>query len=119
MRQLDQQRLAKLVGEFVDSCGLDPPLYVIAIGLNGSVSVSRHSNRDVEQVCGHNVARMTAPITVAVIGSDGSGRSARIEMIEATRERDAVIGAQFRESIIVPKENNDRSKPKHAGITCR
>ena len=49
----DQQRFAKLVSEFIDGCGFDPPLYVIAIGSNGAVSVSQHRNSDVKQICGH------------------------------------------------------------------
>jgi hypothetical protein len=39
----DQQRLAALISEFIDGCGFDPPLHVIAIGSNGSISVSRQT----------------------------------------------------------------------------
>jgi hypothetical protein len=51
----DQQRFAKLVSEFINSCGLDPPLYVIAIGANGAVSVSRQSGSGLAEVCRHKV----------------------------------------------------------------
>jgi hypothetical protein len=82
MTSHDQQRLAKLVSEFIDSCGFEPPLYAIAIGSNGSVHVSRHTDSGVEQVCSHNVGPgMVSPITVAVVSEkDGRGRSARIEI---------------------------------------
>ena len=45
----DQQRLGKLVSEFIDGCGFEPPLYLVAIGSNGSVS--RYTHRGVKQVC--------------------------------------------------------------------
>jgi hypothetical protein len=82
----DQQRFAKLVSEFIDGCGFDPPLYVLAIGANGSVSVSRHTDSDVRQVCAHKVGPgMVSPITIAVVSEDGRGSSAKIEIIEAAR----------------------------------
>ena len=31
MHRHDQQRLAKLVSEFIDGCGSEPPIYLIAI----------------------------------------------------------------------------------------
>ena len=85
MSQHDQKRLAALVSEFIDSCGFEPPLYVIAISSNGSVAVSRHTDSDIEQVCSHSVGPgMVSPITVAVVSEkDGRGRSAKIEIIEA------------------------------------
>jgi hypothetical protein len=86
MSQHDQQRFAKLVSEFIDSCGFEPPLYVIAISSNGSVAVSRHTDSDVELICSHTVGPgMVSPITVAVVAEDGRGRSAKIEIIEAAR----------------------------------
>jgi hypothetical protein len=42
-----RQRFARLVAEFIDGCGFDPPLYVLAIGANGSISVARHSDAGV------------------------------------------------------------------------
>jgi hypothetical protein len=53
MSPQDQQRFAKFVSDFIDGCGIEPPLYVLAIGSNGAVSVSRHSRSDVKQICGH------------------------------------------------------------------
>ena len=50
----DQQRFAKLISEFISGCGLESPLYVIAIGSNGSVSVSRQSGSGLAEVCRHN-----------------------------------------------------------------
>ena len=87
MTSHDQQRIAKLVSEFVDSCGFEPPFYVIAIGSNGSVSVSRHSDSDVELICSHNAGPgMVSPITVAVVSEkDGRGRSAKIEIVAPGR----------------------------------
>jgi hypothetical protein len=77
----DQQRFAKLVSEFIDGCGFEPPLYVIAIGANGSVSVSRHTDSDVEVICSHTVGPgLVSPITLAVVAADGRGKSARIEI---------------------------------------
>ena len=86
MLRKDQKRLAALVSEFVDGCGFESSLYLIAIGSNGSVAVSRHSDSDVKQVCSHNVGPgITAPVIVAVVAEDGSGaRSVKIE-IEAAR----------------------------------
>jgi hypothetical protein len=87
MQIADWALLISIIGDFIDDCGFEPPLYVIAIGSNGSVSVSRHSDCDVEQVCGHNVGPgMVSPISVTIIGSDGTGKSALIE-IEAARGR--------------------------------
>ncbi|KRR14541.1 hypothetical protein [Bradyrhizobium valentinum] len=78
----DQQRLADVVTSFIEGCGLYPPLYVIAIGSNGAVSVSLHTRREVKQVCGHQPGRMDAPITVTVVqAEDGRGSSARIEFV--------------------------------------
>lgn len=83
----DQRRFAKLVAEFIEGCGLWPPFHVIAIGSNGSVSVSLHTRGAVKHICGHNPSRMASPIVVTVVGEYGSGTSARIEIIEAARER--------------------------------
>jgi hypothetical protein len=78
----DQQRLAKLVSEFVEGCGFDPPLYVIAIGANGFVAVSRHSDFGVEHCCSRIMeAGLVAPIVVTVVTEDGRGKSARIEIV--------------------------------------
>ena len=80
----DQQRFAKLISDFVEGCGFERPLYVIAIGSNGSVSVSRHTDSDVELICSHTVGPgMVSPITLAVVAADGRGKSARIEIVAA------------------------------------
>jgi hypothetical protein len=43
MRRHDQQRFARLVSEFIESSGIAPPLYLIAVSnSNGTVIVSRH-----------------------------------------------------------------------------
>ncbi|MBT1512151.1 hypothetical protein KIP88_16740 [Bradyrhizobium sp. SRL28] len=52
-----QQRFAEFVSEFIDGSGIEPPLYVIAIGSNGAVSVSRHANSDVKQRVGKGAQR--------------------------------------------------------------
>ena len=68
--------------------GITPPLYLIAIGSNGSVAVLRHTDSDIKEVCNHNVGRrMTSPIGVTVVAEDVRGKSAKIEMIEAARGR--------------------------------
>jgi len=46
-------------------------------------SVSRHTKRDVKQICGHEASRMAAPIIVTVVDQDGHGRSAKIEIVAA------------------------------------
>jgi hypothetical protein len=85
MHRHDQQRFAKLVSKFIDSCGIDPPFYVLAIsGSNGSVSVSRHTGSEVKEVCRHSVGRgMVSPIVVAVVSEDGVGKSAKVEIVAA------------------------------------
>jgi hypothetical protein len=89
MHRHDQQRFAKLVSEFIDSCGFDPPFHVIAIsGTNGSVSVSRQTDSGIKEVCRHNVGPgMTSPVIVTVVSEDGRGKSAKIEIVEAARGR--------------------------------
>ena len=80
----DQQRFAKLIPDFVEGCGFQRPLYVIAIGSNGSVSGRAIWTRDVELICSHTVGPgMVSPITLAVVAADGRGKSARIEIVAA------------------------------------
>ena len=46
------------------------------------ISVSRHSDSGIEQVCSHNVGPgMVSPITVAVVSEDGRSRSAKFEIV--------------------------------------
>ena len=87
MRRFDQKRFAKLISDFIESSGITPPLYLIAIGSNGSVTVSRHTDSDIKEVCNHNDRRMTSPIGVTVVAEDMRGKSAKIEIIEAARGR--------------------------------
>jgi hypothetical protein len=62
-----------------------PPFHMVAISSNGLVSISRHTDSDVELICSHSVGPgMVSPIAVSILAPDGSGRSARIE-IEAAR----------------------------------
>ena len=81
------KRFAEFVSDFIDGSGIARPLYLIAIGSNGSVAVSRHSDRDVKQVCRHSVGPgMVSPVVVAIV-ADGRGKSAKIEIIDAARGR--------------------------------
>ena len=41
--------------ETIESSGITPQLYLIAIGSNGSVTASRHTDSDIKEVCNHNV----------------------------------------------------------------
>ncbi len=81
----DQHRFADLVSAFIDGCDFDPPLYLIAIGSNGSVSVSRQTCSGLAEVCAFNRGPgTTSPLVIAVVAEDGSGsRSARIEIVAA------------------------------------
>jgi hypothetical protein len=83
----DQQRLGALISEFISGCEFTPPFYLVAVGANGAVAVTRHGIPDepVRQVCGHNVDHMVAPIVITVIAMDGRAKSAKIEIIEATK----------------------------------
>ena len=65
--------------------GIAPPLYLIAIGSNGAVVVSRHTESGNEQVCASTGAGIVSPVLLTVVGMDGRGTSAKIE-IEAKRE---------------------------------
>jgi hypothetical protein len=62
-----------------------PPLYLIAIGSNGSVSVSRHTESGDAEVFVNPGADIVPPVLLSVVGMDGSGALAKIE-IEAKRE---------------------------------
>ena len=87
MHRLDQQRFAKMISDFIADSGIDPPLYLIAIGANGSVPVSRHTDSDVREVCSFTRGPgITSPVVVAVVSADGRGASAKIEIV-AARER--------------------------------
>ncbi len=86
MRKLDQQRFAKMIGDFVNSSGITPPLYLIAIGdSNGSVIVSRHTGSDFKEVCSHKVGPgMVAPILLTVVSEeDGRSAATKIEIVAA------------------------------------
>ena len=82
MRPHDQQRFAALIAQFIERCGIDPPFHLVAIGANGAVRVSHHGDGGGEEVCSTLAPRaLVAPIVLTVIGPDGSGRSARIEIV--------------------------------------
>jgi hypothetical protein len=49
MRRFDQQRFAKLVSEFIDGCGFDPPFHVVedaAPRCDWNISVQKYQNPD-------------------------------------------------------------------------
>ena len=79
MRPQDPQRFAEFVAAFIARCGIAPPFHVVAIGSNGAVRVSHHSDGGVEKVCA-TPGDLVAPLTVTVIAPDGRGRSAVIEI---------------------------------------
>ncbi len=85
----DEARFAKTIGDFVDGCGFERPFHLVCIDAPGSTGVTRSGFKGIDQICSGpskgNRLRMLAPLTVAVIGSDGSGTSARIEIIESAR----------------------------------
>jgi hypothetical protein len=85
----DQQRFTKLISEFVDGAGFARPFHLVMIDGRGTTSVTRYGHRGVEQVCSGparaNRLRMIPPLIVNVISSDGCGKSAKIEIVEAAR----------------------------------
>jgi hypothetical protein len=79
MMPADEARFAAFVSQFIDDCKIEPPFHVVIIGANGAISIQHHTDSQTEQVCSHVVEPgFTAPLTVAVIGPDGVGKSARI-----------------------------------------
>ena len=71
--------------EFLDGCGIDPPIYLVCIDTAGSVAVTHHTDGDVEEVCARTVpGGMVPPLVLTVIARDGSGKSAMIK-VEAGR----------------------------------
>jgi hypothetical protein len=75
----DEARFKTLIADFVRDCGIEPPFHLVVIGANGAVSVALHTDCTTEQVCGCNIAAgFAAPLTVTVIGHDGTGKSAKI-----------------------------------------
>jgi hypothetical protein len=91
MRPHDEQRFAKMISDFVDGSGFVRPFHLVVLDARGTASVTRYGHAGVEQVCSGparaNRLKMIPPLIATVISSDGSGSSARIEIIEATRER--------------------------------
>jgi hypothetical protein len=85
----DQARFAKMITDFIDGCGFEPPFHLVVIDARGTASVTRYGNAGVEQICSGpakaNRLKMIPPLTVACLSSDGCGKSAKIEIIEATR----------------------------------
>ena len=83
----DQQRFAKMISDFVEGCEFGRPFHLVCIDGRGSNSVTRYGHRGIEQVCSGpskaNWLRMIPPLVVTCISSDGVGRSAKIEVVEA------------------------------------
>ena len=74
----DQQSLSEYIAKFLDGSGIDPPFHLVAIGANGAVSVSHHTDSGIEEVCATPGGGLVAPITLTVIAPDGRGKSAKI-----------------------------------------
>jgi hypothetical protein len=68
-----------MITDFVDGCGF--------IDARGTASVTRYCPHGIDQICSGpakgNRLRMLSPLTVTCISSDGVGRSAKIEIVEA------------------------------------
>jgi hypothetical protein len=67
----DEQRFAKMISDFVEGCGFERPFHLVVIDARGTASVTRYGPKQ--------------PLTVTAISSDGVGRSAKIEVVEAAR----------------------------------
>jgi hypothetical protein len=84
----DQQRLAKMITDFVDGAAFERPFHLVVIDARGTTSVTRYGPHGIEQVCSGpakaNRLKMLPPLTVTCISSDGVGRSAKIT-VEAAR----------------------------------
>ena len=76
----DQARLGRLINDFIERSGIAPPLYLIAIGSNGAVIVTRHTDAGNEQVCASPDAGLASPVIVTIVGPNGGVASARIEI---------------------------------------
>jgi hypothetical protein len=87
MNEHDQQRFAKMISDFVEGCGFARPFHLLVIDARGTASVTRYGRAGVEQVCSGpakaNRLKMIPPLVATVISSDGVGRTAKIEIIEA------------------------------------
>ncbi|WP_354099353.1 MULTISPECIES: hypothetical protein [unclassified Bradyrhizobium] len=85
----DQERFAKLITDFVESCEFEKPFHLVVIDGRGTASVTRYGPHGVEQVCSGpakaNRLRMIPPLVVSVISSDGCGKAAKIEVVAAAR----------------------------------
>ena len=81
MTPQDEARFKTFIDDFVTGTGFDPPFHVVVIAANGSVSVQRHTDSDVKQICASGVEQgFAAPVVVAVIAPDGRGKAAKIEI---------------------------------------
>ncbi|MCK1716014.1 MULTISPECIES: hypothetical protein [unclassified Bradyrhizobium] len=47
----DQQRFAKLISDFVESCNFERPFHLVVLDARGSASVTRYGFHGIEQVC--------------------------------------------------------------------
>ncbi|MET4034934.1 MULTISPECIES: hypothetical protein [unclassified Bradyrhizobium] len=81
----DQQRFATLIADFVAGCGFERPFHLLVIDARGSCSVTRYGPHGIEQICSGpsrtNRLRMIPPLTVTCISADGTGKSAKIEIV--------------------------------------
>ncbi|MGY4369217.1 hypothetical protein ACVW1A_005282 [Bradyrhizobium sp. LB1.3] len=87
MNEHDQERFAKLITDFVAGCGFEPPFHLITIDARGTASVTRYGHDRVERICSGptkaNRLNMIPPLVVTCISPDGTGRSAKIEVVAA------------------------------------
>ena len=83
-----QQRLGRLISDFIERSEIPLPLYLIAIGANGTVVVSRHTESGNEAVCS-SAGALTTPVTTAPAAqSVGDRSSITPQPIGANREAD-------------------------------
>ena len=84
----DQQRFAKMISDFVEGCEFERPFHLVVIDARGTAGVTRYRHNGADQLCSGpakaNRLRIP-PLVVTVISSDGVGRSAKIEIVEAAR----------------------------------
>jgi hypothetical protein len=71
----------------LSSCNFERPFHLVLLDARGSASVTRYGFHGIEQVCSGpsrtNRLRMIAPLVVTCVASDGTGRSAKIEVVAA------------------------------------
>jgi hypothetical protein len=85
MSPANQARVRGFISDFVHTCGIEPPLWLILTAANQSVAVSRYaSDFAVEPVCSHVCGGgFAAPIIATVVDSNGRSKAARITVERA------------------------------------